>query len=127
MFHSVDTAKSWDRACADTEAAIMHRGFGVLYVHNLGSTLRGKGVAFVEECRVYEICNPAQAAKVLSADMRLNMALPCRISVWTERGRTKIGFIKPGQMLAALSTGPALGEVAREVEGAMTGMLDEAK
>ncbi len=40
----------------------------------------------------------------MSADMRLNMALPCRISVFTEKGVTKIGMIKPGQMLAALSS-----------------------
>jgi uncharacterized protein (DUF302 family) len=31
----------------------------------------------------------AQAAKVLAADMRLNMALPCRISVFTESDKTK--------------------------------------
>jgi hypothetical protein len=30
----------------------------------LGTTLRGKGIAFDEECRVFEVCNPAQAATV---------------------------------------------------------------
>ena len=44
----------------------------------------------VEECRVLEVCNPRQAAAVLSSDMRLNMALPCRLSVYTESGVTKI-------------------------------------
>ena len=32
----------------------------------------------------------SQAAKVLAADMHLNMALPCRISVCTEKNETKI-------------------------------------
>jgi len=44
-----------------------------------GATLRSKGIDFEEECRVFEVCNPVQAAKVLASDMRLNMALPCRI------------------------------------------------
>ena len=73
------------------------------------------------------MCNPGQAAKVLSADMRLNMALPCRISVFTEKGKTKIGLIKPVQMLSALSEAEALVQVAREVEEKTMQMVDEAK
>ena len=61
------------------------------------TTPRDKGIAFDEECKVFEVCNPAQAARVLSADMRLNMVLPCRISGFTEKGKTKIGLIKPVQ------------------------------
>jgi uncharacterized protein (DUF302 family) len=68
-----------------------------------------------------------QAAKVLSADMRLNMALPCRISVFTEKGRTKIGLIKPAQMLSALSHDPVLVEVSEEVETKTIQMVDDAK
>lgn len=43
------------------------------------------------------------------------MALPCRISVFTEKGVTKIGLIRPQPMLASLSDDPVLGEVAREL------------
>ncbi|MEQ6916314.1 hypothetical protein [Halomonas aquatica] len=35
--------------------------------------------------------------------MQLNMALPCRISVFTEKVSTKIGLIKSGKMLSELS------------------------
>jgi len=99
----------------------------VLPVHDLGATLRSKGIAFEEECKVFEVCNPGQAAKVLSTDMRLNMALPCRISVFTEKGKTKIGLIKPVQMLSALSQDAALVQVAKEVEEKTIQMVDEAK
>jgi len=96
-------------------------------VHDLGTTPRGKGIAFDEECKVFEVCNPAQAARVLSADMRLNMALPCRISVFTEKGTTKIGVIKPIQMLSALSDDAAIAQVAKEVEKQTIRMVDESK
>ena len=99
----------------------------MLHVHDLGETLRSKGIAFSEQCRIFEVCNPKQAAKVLSADMRLNMALPCRISVYTENGTTKIGLIKPGRMLASLSDNEQLSEVASEVESRTILMVDEAK
>ena len=111
----------------DLGAAVLRHGFGVLHIHDLGATLRSKGLAFEEECKVFEVCNPAQAAKVLSVDMRLNMALPCRISVFTENGITRIGLIRPVPMLTALSQDATLLQVAEEVEEKILQMVDEAK
>lgn len=127
MYYIVDSEKSFEQATADLEEAVKRNGFGVLHVHDLGATLRSKGIDFENQCKVLEVCNPVQASKVLSTDMRLNMALPCRISVFTEQGQTKIGLIKPEQMLAALSQDEALVQVAREVEAKTIQMVDEAK
>ena len=127
MYYIVETEKSFDQAAADLDAAVKRLGFGVLHIHDLGGTLRSKGISFEEECKVFEVCNPAQAAKVLATDMRLNMALPCRISVYTEKGKTRIGLVKPVPMLAALSEDAALVQVAREVEEKTIEMVDQAK
>jgi uncharacterized protein (DUF302 family) len=127
MYYIVESEKSFAQASKDLESAIVIHGFGVMHVHDLGATLRGKGIAFVEECKVFEVCNPVQAAKVLATDMRLNMALPCRISVFTEKGKTKIGLIRPVQMLAALSQDMALIQVAKEVQDKIIRMADDAK
>jgi uncharacterized protein (DUF302 family) len=127
MYYIVDTDKSFDRASADLELAVTRHGFGVLHVHDLAATLRSKGVAFDEQCRVFEVCNPLQAARVLSVDMRLNMALPCRISVFTDKGKTRIGLVRPVGMLSALSQDVALVQVAREVEEKTIQMVDEAR
>lgn len=127
MYYIVETDKSFDQASIDLAAAVMRHGFGVLHIHDLGGTLRSKGMAFDEECKVFEVCNPGQAAKVLSTDMRLNMALPCRISVFTDKGQTKIGLIKPIPMLSMLSQDAALVQVAQEVEEKTIQLVDEAK
>ena len=127
MYYLVETGKTFDQAAADLESAVNRLGFGVLHVHDLGTTLRSKGIAFEEQCKVFEVCHPKQAARVLSTDMRLNMALPCRISVFTEKGKTKIGLIKPVQMLSALSQDAALVQVANEVEAKTIQMVDEAR
>ncbi len=127
MYYIVETDKSFDQASADLEAAVKRHDFGVLHVHDLGTTLRSKGIAFDEECKVFEVCNPGQAAKVLSTDMRLNMALPCRISVFTDKNKTKIGLIRPVQMLSALSQDASLLQVAKEVEEKTIKMVDESK
>ena len=127
MYYIVETGKSFDKATADLDAAVKRNGFGVLHVHDLGATLRSKGIAFEEQCKVFEVCNPVQAAKVLSADMRLNMALACRISVFTDQGKTMIGLIKPAQMLTLLSQDAALALVSEDVENKTIQMVDEAK
>jgi len=127
MYYIAETGKSFEQAAEDLEVEVKNLGFGVLHIHNLGETLRSKGVEFDEDCKVFEVCNPQQAAKVLSIDMRLNMALPCRISVFTEKGTTKIGLIEPAKMLSGLSDDPTLLEVAEEVEEKTIQMIDNAK
>ncbi len=127
VYYTVESDKTFERAAEDLQEAVVRNGFGVLHVHDLGATLRGKGVDFSEQCKVFEVCNPVQAGRVLSTDMRLNMALPCRISVYTEGGRTRLGMIRPAQMLAGLSDDPGLHGVADEVEAKTVKMIDEAK
>lgn len=127
MYYIVESSKTFEQASTDLEEAVKRNQFGVLHIHDLGNTLRSKGVDFKENCRVFEVCNPVQANKVLSTDMRLNMALPCRISVYTEQGQTKIGMIKPAPLLASLSQDATLAQVAHEVEAKTRQMIDEAR
>lgn len=64
---------------------------------------------------------------MLATDMRLNMALPCRISVFSDQGKTRIGMVLPSQMLASLSPDPALAQIAADVERATIRMIDDAR
>lgn len=127
MYYIVETEKSFEQASEDLEAAVKNHQFGVLHIHDLGSTLRSKGIVFQEQCKIFEVCNPTQASKVLAIDMRLNMALPCRISVFTEMSKTKIGLIKPEKMLLALSPDSGLAQIAKEVEEVSIQIVNSAK
>ena len=127
MRYVVTSNKSVDQAVADLEAAVRQNGFGVLHQYDLKQTLAGKGVELPQECRILDGCNPKQAARVLAADMGMNVALPCRISVYEDGGQTRIGMVKPTAMLASLSDSPELKRVAEDVEQAITRMIDAAK
>lgn len=122
----VETNKSVEQAAADLEAAVRNHKFGVLHVHDLQATLRNKGLDLENACKVFEVCNPHKAQAVLNDDMSLNMALPCRISVWSEQGKTRIGMIQPREMLALLSDSAALAAVADEVETTTRSIIEEA-
>ena len=127
MKYIVDSAKTVEQAATDLDTAVKNNKFGVLHVHDLKAILNSKGIDFENECKVFEVCNPMQANKVLNDDMSMNMALPCRISVWSEGGQTKIGMISPKEMLAMLSDSAALATIADEVEITTTKIIDEAK
>lgn len=127
MKYIVETPKSVEQAVADLQAAVQRHKFGVLHIHNLQETLKKKGVDLPNACQILEICNPQRANEVLSEDMDLNMALPCRVSVYSEGGKTKIGMLKPSTMLKALSDSPTLAAVAQDVEKSIIEMISEAK
>lgn len=105
------------------EIAQKHK-FGVLGTHNLREKMESKGVPFSRECRVYEVCNPQQAQKVLTRSIEISTALPCRISVYQEGGRTVLATIKPTALLDMFKS-PELQSVAREVEDTMVRIMDE--
>ena len=127
MKYIVTTEKTVAQAVADLQEAVQRNSFGVLAIHDLQATMQKKGVDFTNECQILEICNPHHANRVLIDDMSMNMALPCRVSVYSEQGETKIGMLKPKALLSALSDSEAMAQVAEEVEVAMIQMIEETR
>jgi uncharacterized protein (DUF302 family) len=107
-----------------TEVAVAHK-FGVLATHNLREKMESKGVPFARECRVIEVCNPQQAQVVLTQAIEISTALPCRVSVYEENGRTILATIKP-TMLLTMFDAPGAATTAQEVEDTMIKIMDEA-
>ena len=94
-------------------------------MHDLRAKMAEKGVFFWRECRVFEVCNPHQAKRVLEANLEISTALPCRISVYEESGRTKLATIRPTALIA-LYASPELRGVAEEVERTLMAIMAEA-
>lgn len=97
------------------EQAAKDNDFGVLDIHDLKQKMASKGVEFVPECRIVEVCNPNKAKEVLENNMEISTALPCRISVYEEDDKVKIATIRPTFMLDLFGN-PALKPVAQSVE-----------
>jgi len=105
------------------EVAARHK-FGVQAVHNLREKMESKGVPFARECRVIEVCNPGHAQVVLNENIEISTALPCRIAVYTEGGRTILATMKPTMMLGMFHA-PGAAATAQEVEDVMVRIMDE--
>lgn len=125
MLHIIESKKSMEQLSKDLEAAVVRHKFGVLGVHDLQETMAKKGVEFNRQCRIFEVCNPHQAKKVLEANLEISTALPCRISAYEEGGGTRLATIKPTAMIA-LYPNPELRGVAEEVERTLEAIMAEA-
>ena len=126
MIYTRTTPKTVAEATRDVEAAVTAHGFGVLHSYDFQKTLGDKGFPLQNGCRVLEVCNPKQASEVLAADMALNMALPCRLSIYEDKGTTIIGMIPPSELLPLVSSDPAIAQAAGEVEATMKAIINAA-
>jgi uncharacterized protein (DUF302 family) len=125
MLVKLSSDKTVSVAAADLQAAVQANHFGVMQVHNLKETMAKKGVQFDPECLIFEVCQPQQAKKVLEQDMSISTALPCRISIYEEGGKTILAALKPTALLAMFNV-PQLEEVAKEVEDTIVKIMNEA-
>jgi len=126
MYYIVPSTKTVDDAARDLEAAVRKHEFGVLHVYDLKDTLTKKGHPLGPQCKIFEVCNPQQATRVLERDIRVNMALPCRISIFEDAGVTKIGTILPADILRSLSQDAELREIAETVQATIKEIVAEA-
>ena len=126
MTYIKSTSKSVEQAAQDVEEVAKGHGFGVLHTYDFKATLHSKGFEIPSECRVLEICNPQIASEILTGHIEVNLALPCRVSVYEEGGQTKIGMIPPTAMLGLICDSPELQQAARGVEETMVTIIKES-
>jgi uncharacterized protein (DUF302 family) len=125
MLIKLPTKKTVSAAATALHAAVTAHHFGVMQVHNLQETMTKKGVEFAHKCLIFQVCQPQQAKKVLDENMSVSTALPCRISIYEEDGKTILATIKPTTMLAMFHT-PQLKDVAQEVEDTILKIMQSA-
>lgn len=125
MLVKISSDKTVSETAAALQAAVLANHFGVMQVHNLKETMEKKGVEFARECLIFEVCQPQQAKKVLDENMSISTALPCRISIYEESGKTILATLKPTTLLAMFKA-PHLEGVAQEVEATIVKIMKEA-
>ena len=125
MLIKFSTDKTVSETAVALKAAVQANHFGVMQVHNLKETVAKKGVEFARECLIFEVCQPQQAKKVLEQNMSVSTALPCRISIYEEGGKTILATLRPTTLLAMFNA-PQLERVAQEVEDTIVKIMKEA-
>lgn len=126
MIFSVESDKSFYEASVDLGEVLLRLGFVVLQVDDQGESLRNRGLACDEELKVFVVASPRLTEGLLAIDMRLGLALPWRLTVFTEEGVTRLGFLRPSMVLPALSPRAAKLPLTEEFEARLRQAVEEA-
>ncbi|NMH68914.1 DUF302 domain-containing protein [Bacillus sp. RO3] len=127
MFHyTKEVTMSVKEAVEAVESSLKDESFGVLWNLDLARKLQDKGLDFNEEIVVLEVCNPHEAKKVLEESMLVSYFLPCKVTVYTEEGTTKIGMARPGKLIEMVDN-DELKKLALDIENRLIGCLDKVQ
>ncbi|MDP4083649.1 MAG: DUF302 domain-containing protein [Bacillota bacterium] len=127
MFHfTVDSNKSMEDVIFRLKEVLKEEKFGVLWELNLREKLQEKGLELDKEFVVLEVCNPHEAKRVLTQNTLVGYFLPCKIVVYLEKGKTKIGMPKPTSLISMVSDSE-LETIAEDIEHRLIGCIEKAK
>ncbi|MET1181003.1 DUF302 domain-containing protein [Peribacillus simplex] len=124
MFHyTVETNQSIGESMAVLEEKLKEEKFGVLWHFDIKETLQNKGFEFDQPYHVLEVCNPKEAQRVLSENQMVGYFLPCKIVVYEDGGKTKIGMPRPTSLIEMVSDSSIKG-FAQDIEDRLIACID---
>ncbi|RHW41952.1 DUF302 domain-containing protein [Neobacillus notoginsengisoli] len=124
MFHyTVETNQSIEEAMVTLEEKLKEDKFGVLWHFDIKDTLQKKGFEFDQSYHVIEVCNPKEAQRVLSENKMVGYFLPCKMVVYEDKGKTKIGMPRPTALIELISE-PSIKEFAQDIEDRLIACID---
>ena len=126
MFHyTVETSKTIEEAISSLEERLKEEKFGVLWQFDIKEKLQEKGLDFDRSYRVLEVCNPHEAQRVLTQNTMVGYFLPCKIVVYEDAGKTKIGMPKPTALIDMVND-EALKDLAGDIEKRLMNCIDKS-
>jgi len=116
-FFEVPLSLPYDQAITAVKEAFKAEGFGVLTHVDVTATLKEKLNETFRPYSIFGVCNPGFAHRLLTADPRIGLVLPCKVTVEVaEGGGSLVRVINPETMVASgLSDAPEVTAVAQEV------------
>ncbi|WP_226037598.1 DUF302 domain-containing protein [Aquibacillus saliphilus] len=126
MFHyTVETNKTMEEAIHSLEGSLKEEKFGVLWQFDIKDKLQEKGLDFNQNYMVLEVCNPHEAQRVLSKNLMVGYFLPCKIVVYEDAGKTKIGMPKPTALIQMVND-ESIKELAADIEERLITCIDKS-
>lgn len=118
------TNKSVDKFIEDVQEVLPKYEFGLQHIHNPPEKMRAKGIDFNTECKILDICSPKIANEILSADISLSCVMPCKISVYDDKGQTTVALNSIVQLVDDLN--PNLTDIATVAQEKMISIITDS-
>jgi uncharacterized protein (DUF302 family) len=124
--YTVITNKTIDDAIHNLEENLKQEKFGVLWKFDIKEKLQEKGLEFSKEFKVLEVCNPVEAQRVLSENEMAGYFLPCKIVVYENNGKTKIGMPRPTSLIGLLND-EKMKTLASDIENRLIHVINQCR
>jgi uncharacterized protein (DUF302 family) len=101
--------------------------WGVLSMIDVKKIMLEKLNVNYDDYVILDVCNPTLAHKGLSINKQAGLILPCKIVVYSDKGRTKVSLYKPTVALSTASSIPGydkLKVLAIEAEDGLKKIVD---
>ncbi|CAG0996208.1 hypothetical protein METP3_02978 [Methanosarcinales archaeon] len=101
--------------------------WGVLSVIDVKKILAEKLKIEYDDYIILDVCNPGLAYQGLSINKQAGLVLPCKIIVYSDKGKTKVSLYKPTVALStasSLSGYDRLSKLAIEAEEGLKKIID---
>ncbi|MCM3443209.1 DUF302 domain-containing protein [Metabacillus halosaccharovorans] len=113
--YTVATTKNVKEAVSSLELKLKEEKFGVLWKFDIKEKLQEKGLEFESDYLVLEVCNPHEAERVLKENLLVGYFLPCKIVVYSDNGKTKIGMPRPTALINLINN-EEIKRLAKDIE-----------
>lgn len=101
--------------------------WGVLSVIDVKKIMSEKLNIESDDYIILDVCNPGLAHQGLSINKQVGLILPCKIIVYSDKGKTKISLYKPTVALSTASALPGydkLSKLAIEAEDGLKKVIE---
>ncbi|MGO4886281.1 DUF302 domain-containing protein [Anaerobacillus sp. MEB173] len=123
--YTVETTSGIEEAIEKLKTSLMDEKFGVLWEFDIKAKLQEKGLEFDEPYKVLEVCNPQEAKRVLDKNKLVGYFLPCKIVVYKDSGKTKIGMPKPTSLIQNVND-DELNSMALDIEKRLIAAIEQS-
>ena len=126
--YAVQTDKSFQEAVVSVRKAAEAAKWGILGDYDFSEILAAKGFPQTEQVKSLDICAPAHANAFMSAERLTGLCMPCSVLVFTEKGKTVIAAMRPGEVMPHIFPQVArqLGDLAQKIDAEIQSILDAA-
>lgn len=87
--------------------------------------MQKKGLEYDQPYHILEVCNPEAAQRVLSQNQLVGYVLPCKVAIYKDNEKTKIGMPKPTELMQMIED-ETIEKIAQDIEKRLIACINKA-
>lgn len=120
-----DTSGKIEHVTDQVPAQCEAHGFSLLKAYDFYDILEGKGFPIERKVFVYEICKAKVASLMLAAHPEFSLFMPCKISVYEDRGKTVVSTMNMSMALETIQSETELFDAASAIFKSIQDMMKD--